>query len=232
MRVRTDAKRRQILDLARMIFLRDGYAATSMSTIAAALGGSKSTLYGYFASKEALFSEVVHSVGEEHVVPAFAVLDAGGCPREALAHLARALIRFLLMPEAIACFRLVVAEAGRFPELGRAFYDSGPGCGEARIATFLEQQILAGRLHAADPRRLAQHFCRLCEIGPHKALLCGTVAEMPPGLVEELAEFVVDSFLRAHATPALAAPIELRPGGRGLPPGRLDLPAATGPRAA
>ena len=54
-----DLRRKAILDIARDIFLSQGYAATSMSQVAARLGGSKGTLYNYFSSKEELFSAMV-----------------------------------------------------------------------------------------------------------------------------------------------------------------------------
>src|SRR5471030_3424689 len=56
---RSDAKRRAILDVASEVFLAQGYAATSMSEIAARLGGSKGTLYNYFRSKEELFGAFI-----------------------------------------------------------------------------------------------------------------------------------------------------------------------------
>jgi AcrR family transcriptional regulator len=52
---RRDAKRDTIIEVARQVFFEEGYAAASMSTIAARLGGSKGTLYNYFKSKEELF---------------------------------------------------------------------------------------------------------------------------------------------------------------------------------
>jgi TetR/AcrR family transcriptional repressor of mexJK operon len=52
---RRDKRREAILDVARSVFSEEGYAATSMSSIAARLGGSKGTLYNYFKSKEELF---------------------------------------------------------------------------------------------------------------------------------------------------------------------------------
>ena len=45
-------RRELILDVASEVFLKEGYAATSMSEIAARLGGSKGTLYNYLKSKE------------------------------------------------------------------------------------------------------------------------------------------------------------------------------------
>jgi AcrR family transcriptional regulator len=54
-----DVRRQAIMQIARDIFLEEGYAAASMSAIAARLGGSKGTLYNYFASKEELFKAVI-----------------------------------------------------------------------------------------------------------------------------------------------------------------------------
>ena len=49
------AKRRQILDGARRVFLSAGFDGASMGEIAKAARVSKGTLYVYFDSKEALF---------------------------------------------------------------------------------------------------------------------------------------------------------------------------------
>ena len=56
MRVKTDERRQSIIDAAIEVFRAEGYERASMSLIAARLGGSKTTLYGYFASKEELFA--------------------------------------------------------------------------------------------------------------------------------------------------------------------------------
>src|SRR5581483_9396609 len=58
-RLDRDARREAILDVARDVFLEEGFAAASMSTIAARLGGSKATLYNYFKSKEEIFEAYV-----------------------------------------------------------------------------------------------------------------------------------------------------------------------------
>ena len=53
------AKRRQILDGARRVFLADGFDGASMNDIARVAGVSKGTLYVYFDSKEALFEALI-----------------------------------------------------------------------------------------------------------------------------------------------------------------------------
>ncbi|GAA4894584.1 TetR/AcrR family transcriptional regulator [Streptomonospora salina] len=53
------AKHAAITHAARRIFGRDGYAATSIDTVAAEAGVSKRTVYNHFAGKEDLFTSVV-----------------------------------------------------------------------------------------------------------------------------------------------------------------------------
>src|SRR3546814_10130821 len=56
---RRTAQRSHILAIARRHFLARGYAATTMSAIAADVGGSKATLWNHFKSKDDLFAELV-----------------------------------------------------------------------------------------------------------------------------------------------------------------------------
>ena len=53
------AKRRQILDGARQVFLDLGFDGASMGEIARVAGVSKGTLYVYFADKHHLFEAIV-----------------------------------------------------------------------------------------------------------------------------------------------------------------------------
>src|SRR5882757_4236481 len=61
---RKDRKRAEIVAIAQQLFFREGYAGTSMSQLAAAVGGSKTTLYNHFQSKEELLLAVVQDVVE------------------------------------------------------------------------------------------------------------------------------------------------------------------------
>ena len=96
-----------------------------MSEIAARLGGSKGTLYNYFRSKEELFEAIITDFCQG---PAMAIFDAmppiDASPdiRATLVRVAGGLLAFLLGEPMLKLHRLVVAEAGRFPELGRMFY--------------------------------------------------------------------------------------------------------------
>ena len=66
MRARAGPKRQEIIRIATELLEERGYERTSMSEIAARVGGSKATLYAYFHSKEQLLRAVLeHDVNEE-----------------------------------------------------------------------------------------------------------------------------------------------------------------------
>ena len=123
------AKRRQIIDGARAVFLAQGFDAASMNDIARAAGVSKGTLYVYFRHKEQLFEAIVEQECEAQAEGIFD-LDPNDHDVEAvLTRLGLAYVRFLCRPEKASAIRTVIAIAERMPELGRKFYESGPARG-------------------------------------------------------------------------------------------------------
>lgn len=162
MKVRTDAKREEILAVAAKAFRELGYERTSMAEISARVGGSKATLYGYFPSKEALFQAVTHAYGQAHIGPALSELAAGAGddPALMLQRFGEKLLGFMFTPDAIAVHRMVLAEASQ-SDVGRLFYEGGQKPGVLTIATFLRSAMDAGRLRNADAGVAAQHFAGL-----------------------------------------------------------------------
>lgn len=179
---RTARKRRAILDAAATLFLAEGYLATSMDQIAAAAEVSKQTVYKQFTDKENLFREIV-TVTVAQVSDPVAEQVASLRERTDLAaglrDLARALLAQVIRPQVMRLRRLVIGEAGRFPELGHLFYDRGPGRTiDALTATF-ESLAADGTLRLEDPRLAAEHFNWLVMSVPlHRVMLCGD-AELP-----------------------------------------------------
>ena len=76
---RREARKRDrqemILEVAQRYFLDHGYAGTTMSRIAAALGGSKGTLWSHFPSKDALFAAVLDRVARAYRARLSQILD-------------------------------------------------------------------------------------------------------------------------------------------------------------
>ena len=135
-----DSRRENILSIAREVFMEEGYAAASMSTIAARLGGSKGTLYNYFRSKAELFVAVIQQQCEVGQAELFDGVDEPDL-KVHLTQLGRRFARLMMQEDVIAIHRIVVAEAVRFPEIGQALYEAGPKRGKARMIAFFEQAM-------------------------------------------------------------------------------------------
>lgn len=197
-RLNRDERRDHILDVARECFLRDGYAGCSMSTIAARLGGSKGTLYNYFRSKEQLFDAFVR-----RACARFADDLSMAPPIEAnlhvhLVHLARAFLDHLMSVDAMAVQRLVIGEGGRFPELGRIFYEAGPQVFMERMSAELTPLIEEGILRRADPKVMSFHFKDLVLSGMYQPTIWG-VRQSPTAAEKDAQALLgVDTFLRAY----------------------------------
>ena len=161
----SDERRETILKVAYAAFLNDGYAATSMSSIAARVGGSKATLYYYFPSKEDLFLAVIdEKCRDAHAVIADVLADAGDF-HEALRNLTDTLTRMILEEDRIAIRRLITAESARFSELGRGFYACGREKGIETLTEFFDRttepdgvSLLVVTTVVDDPTYLVQPF--------------------------------------------------------------------------
>ena len=174
---RTARKRRAILDAATTLFLREGYPATSMDQIAAAASVSKQTVYKQFADKQSLFREIVTGTVAEISDPVAEQVDSLRDSTDLAADLhglARALLTQVIQPRMMQLRRLVIGEAGRFPELGRLFHDSGPGRTIDTLAATFESLAARGTLRLQDPRLAAEHFNWLVMSTPlNRVMLCG-----------------------------------------------------------
>ncbi|THD81106.1 MAG: TetR/AcrR family transcriptional regulator [Phenylobacterium sp.] len=196
-RLDRDARRDAILDVAQDVFLEEGFAAASMSSIAARLGGSKGTLYNYFKSKDELFEAYVLRRCVLNLDDIYVVRAEGEGPREVLTRLGRAYVGRVLSDENLRHFRLIIAEAERSPEIGRAFYEAGPLKGAGRLARHISEWAAAGKLQVDDPMRAAHQFLALCQNRYFKERLTNYAPELTPEQIETEVTGAVETFLRA-----------------------------------
>lgn len=199
-RLDRDARREAILDVAREVFLEEGYANASMSTIAARLGGSKGTLYNYFKSKEDLFVAYVvrHCAWQSEAM--FGLSAELDDIRAALTKLGRTYLSIVLTDFNMLNFRLIAAEAERTPQIGKAFYETGPGRGGVMLGAILKQASELGHLEIDDPERAAHMFIGLCQNRLLKARLCNAVPEPTPEQIDAEVLPAVEVFLRAFGS--------------------------------
>ncbi len=179
---RSARKRRAILEAATEAFLRNGFRGTSMDEIAAGAAVSKQTVYKHFADKQRLFEEIVVGTVDAASDPVQAEVrslqDSGDLEAD-LRDLARRQLLKVMQPRLLALRRLVIAEAGRFPDLGRVFYERGPGRTIAALADTFERLAARGVLRIEDPQLAAAHFNWLIMSSPlNEAMLLGR--EEPP----------------------------------------------------
>ena len=199
---RRDARRRDrrdaILEVAQQSFLEHGYAATTMSAIAATLGGSKGTLWNYFPNKEELFSAVLRHATAAYHARLARILDEHGEVETTLRCFATDLLRQVTLPESIALHRLAIAEAGR-SEMGAIFFEIAPRHTRALLGKFLLGAMERGRLRHADPERAAHTLITLTLSGCHQKIIWGQLDQPTAAQMDADVAFAVDCFLRAYA---------------------------------
>jgi TetR/AcrR family transcriptional regulator, mexJK operon transcriptional repressor len=174
------SKRDAIIEAAAAEFLEQGYGAASMDAIAKRANVSKATIYSHFENKHMLFGAIM-TTRCQGVIPLFDTDDlAGRSLHEVLNAVARRFLSFLTSPNAaLPLYRVVVTEAPRAPELGRAFYENGPARAAGALATYLTQQVGKGALSLPDPRLAAEQFFGLVLGHAHLRLLLGLTDQAP-----------------------------------------------------
>ncbi|MEO8452037.1 MAG: TetR/AcrR family transcriptional regulator, partial [Gemmatimonadota bacterium] len=153
--------RAAVVDAARTLFLRNGYAGTTMEEIAEIAGLTKRTLYNNYADKDALFIQIVADV------TAYAGEFAGGLREEftvrmnaanlraTLQELGRRLALGIVRPGVVALRRLLIGEARAFPALAKDYFDRAPGQVLKALASGFEHLGQVGLLRVPDARRAA-----------------------------------------------------------------------------
>jgi len=194
------AKRRQILDGARAVFLAQGFDAASMGEIARAAGVSKGTLYVYFENKEELFEATVHLQCEVQAEGLFDLSADDEDIETVLMRLGLGFVGFLCQPDKASPLRTVIAIADRMPEIGKKFYETGPAYGIAMLAGYLKRQVDAGVLAVDDCEIAAAQFLDACQSTLFKPVLFNFAPPPSPERIEHVVKIAVRTFLAAYRT--------------------------------
>jgi TetR/AcrR family transcriptional repressor of mexJK operon len=198
----TERKRKAILEAAAHLFLRKGYPGTSMDEVAAHADVSKQTVYAQFASKEALFVSMVRDITQAAGAEVQDGMEALTSGTTLPGHLTAYAVRQLEVartPRLMQLRRLVIAEAERFPELGKALYEGGPGRAIAGLANAFAQWNEQGLLCAPNAQVAASHFNWLVMAEPvNRAMLLGDAAVPGPAELRRHAKEAVRVFMAAY----------------------------------
>lgn len=193
----TAQRRKAFIDAAREAFFANGYAGTTMSSIASKVGGSKTTLWSYFPSKEDLFAAIVDDIVDHYGQVLTLDLPVDRPVREVLRNFGNVLMTKLTSTPLLSLYRLVVGEADRFPHLAETFYDRGPRRGKARAAEWVAEKMARGELRMGNPMRAVQQFSGLCQSGIYQFAILGLPEGRDLDRVAAEVEDAVDTFYRA-----------------------------------
>ena len=185
------AKRRQILDGARKVFMDLGFDGASMGEIARACGVSKGTLYVYFADKYHLFEAILEEEQSEQGKTAFN-FEPGRDVETTLRDFGRAYIGVLCRPGGGSAIRTVMAIAERMPEVGSRFYTEVIAYTVNRFAAYLEARAKLGELAIDDCQLAAWQFMQMCQ----STLFQAFIFQAKPAPTAEQIARVVDSATR------------------------------------
>lgn len=200
-RIRQGRKFAQVLEGAREVFLASGFEGASVDEIARVAGVSKATLYSYFPDKRLLFLEVIRMECARQTDEAVTLIDLTAPVQDVLWAGGRHIIGFLTSEFGRGVHRMCVAEAERFPDLGRQFYESGPQTGRARIVDYLRDACARGELRIDDHELAADQFMQLCRAHIFDRVIGGVQTEFSQAEVNRVIGGAVEMFLARYGVP-------------------------------
>ena len=189
------AKRRQILDGARKVFLDLGFDGASMGEIARAAGVSKGTLYVYFDDKCRLFEAIVE---EETRTALLFRFDLSRDIAANLAGFGEAYMALICRPGGGSAIRTVMAIAERMPDVGRRYYDRVLEGTINCLAGYLKGRVEAKELAIEDCRLAASQFPLMCQATLFLPFIFQAAPAPSPDRIREVVASAVKMFLTAY----------------------------------
>ncbi|MBI5941089.1 MAG: TetR/AcrR family transcriptional regulator [Caulobacterales bacterium] len=202
---RSERKRRLILNAARVIFAREGFAHAGMEQVARDAGVSTATLYAYFPGKADLFRVVVEDTVQDIGHRVCRSVEARGDARARLRAFGQAYAEFYCSPDARALFRMVIAERRRFPDLADHFRDRGRAELGGTALAIIRELVDGGQIAVEKPSWAAGQLQGMIE---HATLILGLVGgdeSMPVRPLEAIVAEAVETFLARYGVREQAA---------------------------
>jgi AcrR family transcriptional regulator len=191
------AKRRQILDGARKLFMDLGFDGASMGEIARAAGVSKGTLYVYFTDKNALFEAIVEQEVLEQGKAAFN-FDLARDAETTLKDFGTAYIQLLCRPGGGSSTRTVMAIAERMPDVGKRFYHNVVALTVERLATYLAARVAVGEIAVDDCQLAASQFMMCCQASLFLPFIFQAAPAPSPDEIARVVDSATRMFLAAY----------------------------------
>ncbi len=148
---RAEARPQELLEAALAEFVARGYAATRLDEVAKRAGVSKGTLYLYYENKAELFKAVVRQSLVANLDEAEAAMSAcHGGGRELLSYFLSEFTRRISASPLSGIPKLILAEAGNFPEIAHFYYEEVVQRGRSLVQGILKQGMDSGEFRRVD----------------------------------------------------------------------------------
>ena len=170
---RTKLRRKTILRAAAELFFEQGYATTSIDAIIERTGGSKRTIYSEFGSKEGLFLALVADNADRAISALSLDYTTQSDLPDTLTTFGNHLLEVYMSPSVLGIYRIIITEAGRFPDLARVLYERGPGRTTAHLAKVLQAAADRKEIQIDDPLLVAGHFVGMIRDNLHLQVVLG-----------------------------------------------------------
>ncbi|MEM9580460.1 MAG: TetR/AcrR family transcriptional regulator [Pseudomonadota bacterium] len=192
------ARETAILKAALEVFSQAGFSGATMEAVALSAGISKPTLYQYFDNKTALFDAMMQS---KRLQMALAIdLPADGDMVAQLYRFCMGYARTVMRPDMLSLARLIIGEAQRFPEIGRAYQAAGPDKLLDDITQYLAARQTAGHLSFDDARMAAEDLWGLVLSAPRTRALHDPAITYSEDELQGFVHSGLKVFLRAYST--------------------------------
>ena len=153
------ARPTEILDAAVAVFAEKGFAAARMEDIARKAGVTKGTIYLYFEGKEDVFKTLVReSIGQTIAANTANAQQFEGKSSDLIRIVLTAISSFLLTSDRVVLPKIIIAEAGNFPELARFYREEVVDRGLGLLTSVVERGIARGEFRKLP----GDHVARLC----------------------------------------------------------------------
>lgn len=194
-------KRAAILAAAKLLFIRNAFAGTSMDAIAAEAAVSKLTVYSHFGDKDNLFREVIRSRIQDLLPEGIYAYDPQVDIGDSLRAIARAHMHLDCQPENVGTLRAILSDCRQGnPRYGKLLWEEGPARMHRLLGQLLQQAVDDGVLDIpVVPTASVQFFSLIKgDMLLRRLFGCDACAETAAGEIESMAMTGVDTFLRAY----------------------------------
>ena len=193
------AKREQILDGAKRVFMEQGFEAASMNDITRAAGVSKGTIYVYFENKEDLFGDMIERERRRITETVRHALDGNQPLDQALKDFGMLFATHMTADQTIRAMRMVIAANHRLPKLCSRFFSASAINPVSVLQDYLDRQVAAGTVVCDDTPQAAKQFIELTTVGLFKPRIFGSMEEVPPRtVIEKNVTSAIRVFLAAY----------------------------------